>query len=1603
MHLRYDKYNRVEPFRIYLGTLDNKKVCCINGIQPKSVELKLKFNNTYELSFTVDKYISYFGKQYLSNGYEWLGTLARLHVENIGWFIMEQPDADNDGISETKKIKAKSCDVEFAQRDLVSLKINCGTTDSYEMLDPDNVDKDEYTGVEFAKEQIKFHNPDNPKLSFLDILIKESGMTDWTVGYVDTIAKKYKSYVDGNLIETEVLLADEIPYFDVDSTTMHRFLTQDVEKYFECLILFDIEKKQINAYRVENVGKDTNIHIGFRNLQNTNSISVDESSIFTRFNVRGGDDLNIRYINFGLDQIENIEYFLNTKYLPEELIEKYKLWLSDVENVRYDYIDLSRKYNEQLEIISELKDRVPLDACSTDWDSFSLDELQQKKQDYEAQKLAIEKMFTDADGVVDYDALQASDLASDYNQIVNVIIPNIETAIWNKDIVSEDDKRDSVEDTDWTHYGLDELYAKMQLYEGQRSALTKSGYNVPWTEESNNAQDYHEARHQEYLELCNQLDPTFVGGCAEAYEQRKQEVSDAEALRDQYSSQRQEVSSSIYKETWKHYSSIGESEYISFTANDLALLNKLYYDNDYVNENMFLVSSDTQVTAIDEQQKLFDAAVNDLSSSSQPQFKYSTTLDNFLAITQYSDFSKELDVGNYIRLDIRDDYQVKLRVISISFNPMVFDNDLNIEFSNMIKSKSKRTDMDSLLNSANNINKNQISGNSNGSSMNIDDTTMRAILNKLLGSSALNNKINSSVAINGGGGGSSSGSQMTLSELETKLKKLIDLDTGDGFFNYLQAELISTGKIVADSGEFKDLSALVAMIDNLLAGNISAELGHIISLTADNVSISEAVIKDLIAAQITVSMLQAGTISADKFNIKSDDGGLSIIGNTMQFKDQNGNIRIQIGRDANNDFTFVLYDETGTGVLIDSTGIKESAISDGLIQTDMIADKAITEDKIDKTGIHEWIDDDGNKVFDVSNMYYGDDKFSVSYTSTVNKVDETYDRVTSLESQIATIELMGEQIFKQIQGVVSPETITVTAVCRNGATIGDWYINDVLVTDTEYVSDDKMSITIPSSYMLDNNIVPIKVTDSTGELYDLHTLYLISDSTGAKGDDAYTVILQNENVSFSVDNSSNTVLSDQSYSSTVQIFQGTTERTDFTIGEINSANGITISVQDRTVILSVKNGDKITENNGFFTVPILIDDLTFYKDITWNLAKQGETGSSGEPSLNIVVGNESQNIPCSNEGLALENFLIEIPFTGYKGFDRVDCSVSVGLLPDGVTLGSNTASTPDTDGLIILNVAKDATLGGASVLNGKVTLTFTIDGKNMSRYFTWVKTKDGAEGSMILYELVSSFPVLNKNYDDTLSPSTITFNSYYRQSNSTDKTSYSGQLIIAESDNDGATYTNKYLSTAVEDFVEYTPSSASITSIRCTLCSAEDISIELDVLTVPVLTDVDSIKPIITEITTTMSGVQTKVDAVEKSITDKVWQDDITNSISNYDSTTTESIRSRVSQVEQDVDGIKSTVSDVQTTLTEKADGSTVTELSEKVSTLEQNADGFKQTVEKNYVAKTDLNISSRNLLRNSKTLIFDSYGLVNSEGISYLIDESGNILTDENDNILIL
>lgn len=462
--------------------------------------------------------------------------------------------------------------------------------------------------------------------------------------------------------------------------------------------------------------------------------------------------------------------------------------------------------------------------------------------------------------------------------------------------------------------------------------------------------------------------------------------------------------------------------------------------------------------------------------------------------------------------------------------------------------------------------------------------------------------------------------------------------------------------------------------------------------------------------------------------------------------------------------------------------------------------------------------------------------------------------------------------------------------------------------------------------------------------------YSWSKIQGDNGVDAYTVILSNENVSFAVDYGTHIATSAQTYSSTVTVFQGIEERKDFTIGEVVSANGITTSKTKDTVTLSVENNTDITSDHGSFRIPISIDGLIFFKDMTWALAQQGKDGTS---AINIIIGNEAQNIPCTEEGVVSEGFLINIPFQGYVGTEKVGATAVVGLLPSGVTLGSNSAATSDTDGLIILNVAKGADFGGKNILTGNITITFAVGDQQIVKYFTWSKTKDGAEGSMVIYELEPSSYVISKNLDDTLTPESITFNAYSRMSNSIERVSYEGLFLIEESAN-GASYSTKYLSSQNESSVTYTPSSADLHSIRCTLCQADQVSITLDRQTIPILKDSDNLKPIIEEITTTMQGLENKVDNVEQSITNKVWQTDITNAVNNYDKSTVKTIRDQVSQQKITIDGIQQTVKDVQTEVSKKADGSTVSSLTEKVSEMKQTVEGFKTEVSETYVSKSD-------------------------------------------------
>lgn len=154
--------------------------------------------------------------------------------------------------------------------------------------------------------------------------------------------------------------------------------------------------------------------------------------------------------------------------------------------------------------------------------------------------------------------------------------------------------------------------------------------------------------------------------------------------------------------------------------------------------------------------------------------------------------------------------------------------------------------------------------------------------------------------------------------------------------------------------------------------------------------------------------------------------------------------------------------------------------------------------------------------------------------------------------------------------------------------------------------------------------------------------------------------------------------------------------------------------------------------NNVAQIKLVTDDVDVFDTISITKmydGEQGQPGQAGSGGLSIILGNEAQTIACTTGGAVQTALEVTIPFTGYVGITQTACSCTVGTLPTGVTVTSNTAATASASGSVVLAFAANATLGGASVLNGTIDLTFTISGKTVVKKFAWTKSNRGSNGA----------------------------------------------------------------------------------------------------------------------------------------------------------------------------------------------------------------------------------------------------------------------------------
>ena len=150
-----------------------------------------------------------------------------------------------------------------------------------------------------------------------------------------------------------------------------------------------------------------------------------------------------------------------------------------------------------------------------------------------------------------------------------------------------------------------------------------------------------------------------------------------QTAQDAISELRQSLSNSVTYEGW--------DEDGGFTDEEKAILYSLLHEADYSNNNILVTNINDIVKTVGIQEELYEDAEKRLFDKSRPQYSFKIALDNILAIEGFESLKDQLKLLNYfyLRYGLYDDETMKLRIVTMSFNPLSRSEEFTLEFSNM--------------------------------------------------------------------------------------------------------------------------------------------------------------------------------------------------------------------------------------------------------------------------------------------------------------------------------------------------------------------------------------------------------------------------------------------------------------------------------------------------------------------------------------------------------------------------------------------------------------------------------------------------------------------------------------------------------------------------------------------------------------------------------------------------------------------------------------------------------------------------------------------------------------------------------------------------------
>lgn len=1032
--------------KIYLCRPDRTVICALNGVQIKSVEYEQQLKDFNRLTFNVDRYIDVDGEYVESAGYEKLKDHMTIYLEGLDYFQLQEPSLQNDnGRYEYKACEAYSDEKTFEDKDMKGLSFNKGTKDSMEMLATNNVDD-----MGYAKEYITFCNDRNHELSLMHLVLDR--VPGWSVGYIDPIIKNEKYS------------------FEADNTNAYAFLNTTVANVVKCVFYFDTINRTVSAYAKENIGKDTNIFIGWRNALNMLKMTPQADTMYNALTIQGDEELDITRVNYGRSYIYNLDYYLTTNYFPQETIDKIKIWQKWQIDNHAKYIENGKKSAEYQAKIDEINYRVPNDGIQiAQYKTMDQETLEKTLKMYEQMLTTIQvsvdtrddhekdssgnytkwdkpddiqnrvyKPWTTPSGEVDHEKYLALLKESNkgyytYKELRDYIIPNIKVAIQNLHLA--DDKKIDYNDefeSNWDLYGIKELEGKRDEYKKQILDIL-AAYQKEWNqltdEEISKAgvkdEKTYNVFHKNFIKYKNWLgDENTKGSLLYKLKELNAQVDELETQKKPYDDVMTDMNT---------HSELNDPQF-GLTDKEYTAVMNIVRMGDYTNNNIFTTSLDDAVTSYEHCEELYQDGLKRISETSQPQYQIETSLDNILSLNEYADvdsddkqgWHNQFTVGNFIRVGVRDDYAVKLRLLTIAYNPCTKSSEISVTYTNMITSLTGRDDFSYLFDDTATSQKNSISVGTGDSKDSVE--YMTNMLQRMTNSSLFGNAVNNSV-------------QNVLSDQGTINKlfgdylnyKVINVGniTGDkAEFNELFSKYINSEYIAANSADIQKLNTDVANINSAIIGTSSTETGIVFNLSSANAKFDSAWIINGIAGKMTIGDLAAGDITiSDTMRILSENGNFIMNGSAMQFLDTEGNVGIQIGYDTNKNPSIIIKDDKGATIMT-SQGITKDAIADGLIVNNMLGDKSVSKDKLSFSTVEA----NAQGGVDITQIYDGKGGlWGEEYTTFKESVNSTLDDFDSQMNEMGYNIILTSSTGARL-GVDGTSTLSIT-LTKNGSDV----------------------------------------------------------------------------------------------------------------------------------------------------------------------------------------------------------------------------------------------------------------------------------------------------------------------------------------------------------------------------------------------------------------------------------------------------------------------------------------------------------------------------------------------------------------------------------------